>query len=152
MKFMHKVCIKLPKANYKYTMFNSITVCIFFLILGAAISTLKAQRAFQPPSESAFEMAFAASSPHFSLSPSPPPRERSLTFEQRRNQKALGCLGLVAGALMKIQSRSIYTDYLGETDASQMQSLYNQANALHKASLVSMALGSVVFVIPLGRP
>jgi hypothetical protein len=152
MKFMHKVCIKLPKANYKYTMFNSITVCIFFLILGAAISTLKAQRAFQPPSESAFEMAFAASSPHFSLSPSPPPRERSLTFEQRRNQKALGCLGLVAGALMKIQSRSIYNDYLGETDEAQMQSLYNQANALHKASLVSMALGSVVFVIPLRRP
>jgi len=74
-----------------------------------------------------------------------------LSFEQRRNRKAIGCLLLVSGTLMKIQSRSIYNDYLEELNMDASQALYKQANGLHKASLVSMGLGSIVFVIPIGK-
>lgn len=78
-------------------------------------------------------------------------RAFNVTYEEKRNRKAIGCLLLVSGTLMKIQSRSIYNDYLEELDLNASQALYKQANGLHKASLVSMGLGSIVFVIPIGK-
>lgn len=72
-------------------------------------------------------------------------------FERKRNRKALACLGLLTGAALKIQSRSVYNDYLSETEESSRQTLYDEANNLHKASLISFGLGGLFFIIPVGN-
>jgi hypothetical protein len=110
---------------------------------------VKAQQSFLPNWENGHKTSITGSTPHVTLASIPAQVKGSSTFEQRRNRKAIGCLGLVAGTFMKIQSRTIYNEYLVGPDDGAKQSLYNQANALHKASLVTMALSSVVFVIPI---
>lgn len=142
-------CNKKLKANAAIRRIFKMSV--LFWLIGIYTQPILAQFSNETDLEFVDEVTFELPSNGLLVTDLFTQRAFNVTYEERRNRKAIGCLLLVSGTLMKIQSRSIYNDYLEELDLNASQALYKQANGLHKASLVSMGLGSIVFVIPIGK-
>ena len=126
-------------------------IAVLFCLIGICTQPIFAQFSNETDLEFMDEVTFELPSNGLLVTDLFTQRAFNVTYEEKRNRKAIGCLLLVSGTLMKIQSRSIYNDYLEELNMDASQALYKQANGLHKASLVSMGLGSIVFVIPIGK-
>jgi len=142
-------CNKKLKANAAIRRIFKMSV--FFWLIGIYTQPILAQFSNETDLEYLNEVTFELPSNGSLVTNLFTQRAFNVTYEERRKRKAVGCLLLVSGTFMKIQSRSIYNEYLQEFDLNASQSLYNQANGLHKASLVSMSLGGLIFVIPLGK-
>ena len=77
--------------------------------------------------------------------------ESESTFKRRRNKKIAACIGLLAGTAFRLESRSLYQDYLNDGNEATRQATYEKADQYHKISLGATALGSFLFVIPVGQ-